>query len=396
MTTPSRSPSTLELLLFFTAAIGILLAVAIFVLLTVVGFAAAGEGDSQMATFALWTGAGMAALALALTPAAYWSGRALFGAPRPPAGRPSAIWLAPILAYPFCLALGAWANAQTDSPASFAALALVGTAIVPVLVIAWTVRKLGPAITPTRSWGHFTVGLTGMPAVALALEAAVLLPVLVLLGLWLLGTAEGNELARLLDPAAGPQPDVATDLALRFVSSPLALVGVYGYIALAIPMIEELVKTMSVWPFLRRGLSPAQAFLGGALGGAGYALFEALFLTQPGEVWLLTTFARAGASLLHVFTAALTSWGLMEGVHRRRYGVMVGAFAAAITMHGLWNMSAVTIGISSVPVETPLPPVLEGLAGLAPLLLACLIAVSVLGLLTSWRRLETPAERESA
>jgi len=202
--------------------------------------------------------------------------------------------------------------------------------------------------------------------------------------------------ARLLDPAAWPQPDVATDLALRFVSSPLALVGVYGYIALAIPMIEELVKTMSVWPFLRRGLSPAQAFLGGALGGAGYALFEALFLTQPGEVWLLTTFARAGASLLHVFTAALTSWGLMEGVHRRRYGVMVGAFAAAITMHGLWNMSAVTIGISSVPVETPLPPVLEGLAGLAPLLLACLIAVSVLGLLTSWRRLETPAERESA
>jgi hypothetical protein len=95
MTTPSRSPSTLELLLFFTAAIGILLAMVIFVLLAVVGFTAAGEGDAQMATFALWTGAGMAALALALTPAAYWSGRALFGAQRPPAGRPSAIWLAP-------------------------------------------------------------------------------------------------------------------------------------------------------------------------------------------------------------------------------------------------------------------------------------------------------------
>jgi hypothetical protein len=208
----------------------------------------------------------------------------------------------------------------------------------------------------------------------------------------MLTTPEGAELSAMFADSSSLDPQAATEAALGVLQSPVALVAIYGYVALAIPMMEELVKTMAVWPFLRRGLSPAQAFLGGALGGAGYALFEALFLTQPGEVWLVTTIARSGATLLHVFTAALGSWGLMEGVRRRRYGVMAGAFAAAVLMHGLWIMAAVTIGVSSAPVDTAIPPALSGVVSVVPALLAMLTIISATGLLVGWRLLGTAAE----
>ena len=394
MTTTSRRTSILELLLFIVTVIGILLASSASLLLLLLAVVSAANSDMEMAGFSLWTGAGMATVALALFPAAFWSGRALLGATASPPGRPSPIWLVAVAGYPVCLALGADANAQNGAGVLAAALALVGTALVPVLLIGWIARRLGPALTPIRSWGHFTVGLTGMPLLALALEAAVLLPLLIVFGLWLAATPEGAELSTMLNPTSQVDPTATTDLAVGFLQSPLALVGIYGYVALAIPAIEEIVKTMAVWPFLRRGLSPAQAFLGGALGGAGYALFEAVFLTQPGEVWLVTTVARAGATLLHVFTAALASWGLMEGVRRRRYGVTLAAFAAAMSMHGLWNLAAVTIGVSSVPLDAALPPVVAWLARLAPALLAGLTAVSAFGLLAAWRLLESPAESQ--
>ena len=387
MTIASRRNSTLAILLFITALIGILLAGSGFLVLALLAGLAVGEADMQMAGLALWTGAGMAAVALALAPAAYWSGRTLFGATPQVPGHPSPRWLVAIAGYPIFLALGAGANAEGVGNVLVAALALVGTAVLPVLIIVLIVRRLGPATTPIRSWGHFTVGLTGMPALALTLEAALLLPLLILLGMYLVSTPDGRELFALLDPGSSMDSEAATEFAIRFLQSPLALAGVYGYLALAIPAIEELVKTMAVWPFLRRGLSPAEAFLGGALGGAGYALFEALFLTQPGEVWLITTVARAGATLLHVFTAALASWGLLEGVRRRRFWVTLAAFAVAISMHGLWNLMAVTIGISSVPVDAGIPATLAGLANLAPALLACLTTASAIGLITAWRLL---------
>jgi hypothetical protein len=36
----------------------------------------------------------------------------------------------------------------------------------------------------------------------------------------------------------------------------------------------------------------------------------------------------------------------MDAVRRRRYAVGVASFVAAIALHALWNLAAVTIGIS--------------------------------------------------
>jgi hypothetical protein len=89
-----------------------------------------------------------------------------------------------------------------------------------------------------------------------------------------------------------PSQDVLADVALH----PVVILLLVGFLGMAVPLIEELAKTASVWPLLRRKISGAEAFLGGALGGIGFALAEALFLAQPSAAWAVTGIARALAT----------------------------------------------------------------------------------------------------
>jgi len=56
-------------------------------------------------------------------------------------------------------------------------------------------------------------------------------------------------------------------------------------------------------------------------------------------------------------------------------------------MHALWNLSAVTIGISSLPIETSPPSAVTGASGVAGILLIVLAVISALGLVLAWGRL---------
>ena len=94
------------------------------------------------------------------------------------------------------------------------------------------------------------------------------------------------------------------------------------------------------------------AFLGGALGGAGYALFESLFLPQPGEDWAITMVARAGTPLIHAFNTGLVCWGLAEGVRRKRWLFLAGTYILAVGLHGMWNLAAIGIGLSGLGIES--------------------------------------------
>jgi hypothetical protein len=372
--------------MFITALGGMATALSAAFALGGLGLLSVFDGDELTALTGLWTMGGSLAIAVALAPAAYWSGGAVFGYPQAARSRPSGWWLLPIAGYPACLLLGWLAHTRGAATLFLGPLALVGTAYLSVIFVGWWVRRLGPPITPLRAWGHFTIGVTAMPLTAMVFEFIALLPLLLIVAAWLLTSSQGQGWMTTLQQGA-IDPDLAMQDAGAFLQSPFVLIGLYGYVALAIPVIEELIKTMAVWPFLRRGLTATEAFLGGALGGAGYALFEALFLTQPGEGWVATTLARIGATSLHVFTAGLTSYGLMQAVGRKRYAVAVGTFLAATAMHALWNLAAVTIGIGSVPIAASTPPPLADFSGAAALLLIVLSVVSILGLALVWERL---------
>ncbi len=150
------------------------------------------------------------------------------------------------------------------------------------------------------------------------------------------------------------------------------------------PLIEEAVKSLSVLPIAGR-LTPSQAFLGGAVGGAGYALFEALFLTQPDPSWLTTMIGRGGASLMHAFTAAITCWGISQVIAgRRRWGRLALAYLVSVGMHATWNAAAIGLGIVQVNMEIgslELPGGWETLVVRgAPILLSALSLTALVGL----------------
>jgi hypothetical protein len=66
-----------------------------------------------------------------------------------------------------------------------------------------------------------------------------------------------------------------------------------------------------------------------------------------------------------------------------------------MAMHALWNLAAVTIGISSVPITASTPPPLAGFSGAAVLVLIALAAASAVGLVLAWGRLaRSEAERD--
>lgn len=375
--------------LLLTSLLGILMAAAAATLFAAFSFGLALRGEAGL-EFPVWSLTGFSALAALLTIPAYLAARAFFGSKalnRSERSRPSSLWLIAVSSYPLFLMAGALASTPGWPSALLAAIALLGTSLLPVAAIVWLVRRLGPATTSLRAWGHFTVGLTWMPGAALGAEMVALLPPLLALGFWLTTTAEGSTLMRMMQDLSPADPQAVENLLRPILGSPAALLAVYGYVGLAVPAIEEAAKTMAVWPFLRRRITGAEAFLGGALGGAGYALFEALFLTQPGDAWLVTTIARSGASLLHIFTAGLTSWGLVSAVRSRRWFLLIGTYATSVGLHAAWNVAALTQGLASVPIETAAPTVAGGSTALTLAWMTGLSLMSFLGLVLVWGRL---------
>jgi peroxiredoxin Q/BCP len=171
--------------------------------------------------------------------------------------------------------------------------------------------------------------------------------------------------------------------------------AVFAFVAGLVPLIEEAVKSLSVALMARR-LDPASAFVGGAIGGAGYALFEALFLTQPDPSWLTTMVGRGGATMMHAFTAALTGWGISQVVHHRRWGRLALAYLTAVSMHALWNATAIGVGLLQLNGQlgtAQVPGVVFAAEQGGPILLTALSLVALVGLpLGAWRLSRLPPD----
>jgi hypothetical protein len=233
-----------------------------------------------------------------------------------------------------------------------------------------------------------------------------LVPFVLVAALGLSLTAEGRALLDLLSSSPlADEADVAR-LAGELASQPWLVVVLAAYLSLLVPLLEEALKTVTLWPVLGRRPSPAQAFLGGLLGGAGYALFESLFLPQPGGDWAATMLARGGTPLVHGLATGMACWGLAEAARSRRWARLVGAYLAAVSLHGSWNLGAVALGVSAILPMVDLPgldpaaaPAISlassaGLVGLS--LLSLLGVILLLRRLTDHERLPSPAEPSPA
>ncbi len=210
-------------------------------------------------------------------------------------------------------------------------------------------------------------------------------------------TPGGQQLLRQLQGPPGrlfSQPP--SDLITQAISEPWVIVLALIFLSILVPIVEEGLKSIAVWPMLSRSPSPSQAFIGGALGGLGFALVEGMFLTQPDVSWFSTALVRGGASMMHALATGITAWGLAEAVVRRRFWRLPLAYLTAICLHGLWNLSAVSLGVAQLGSEFGLssiaPPNLENLLTLGGVVLLGLLSLlAFVGLPLITRRLSEQA-----
>lgn len=278
-------------------------------------------------------------------PAIYWGAR---GSADRAVRRVRPAWLLAVVLYPLALFLGILAFEVGTLPRLLGPMAHIIAASAPVLFVASISISRGPLLSARRRWAHFLAGLWVTPPLSLTLELMALIPVGLLMIVSLTQTPDGQSLIQDLLAIEFATDEELHSLMTRLLTQPFVILLGIGLLSGVVPLIEELIKSLTIWPLLGRPMTAGQAFLGGVLGGAGYALFESFFLPQPGADWALTMVARGGTPLIHAFNTGLVCWGLAEGVRRKRWLLFAGTYFLAVGLHGLWNLAAIGIGLSII------------------------------------------------
>jgi RsiW-degrading membrane proteinase PrsW (M82 family) len=142
-------------------------------------------------------------------------------------------------------------------------------------------------------------------------------------------------------------PTWVTDLSnlAELLLSPPAAVATLGIFAIPVPLIEEAFKTLTAG-VVARWARPhaARAFLWGVGAGAGFALVENVFNGALGgaEGWPIGAVARLGATMMHCATGGLIGWGWGQLWAKRRPLCLLGPYAGAVFIHGVWNATTVS------------------------------------------------------
>ena len=225
--------------------------------------------------------------------------------------------------------------------------------IVPPIWLLFGIGTRGIELGPRwRFFGIFGLSMTIGPVLMIVLEMVVLLGGLIA-GVAMLYVQQPALIQEFLKLANILKQETDQDAILKllapYISNPLVLASAIGYIALAVPLIEELFKPLAVWIFAKKIKSPAQGFAMGVLSGAAFALIESLNASGDGTMsWPAIVSVRAGTSLLHMTASGLVGWGIVSAFHEKRPSKFFAAYFAAAAIHGLWNACAVGVGVSMV------------------------------------------------
>jgi len=254
------------------------------------------------------------------------------------------------------------------------------------------IRKLDLGSLQLR-WGAFAAGLTAGPIVAVLLEFAAGL-LLVIAAIFYITL--NPQLFEILQNLQGLEnnPEASVSVLYRLLKDPVILGLVLANFSLFVPLIEELAKPIAVWILMwRTKLTPAQGFGLGMLSGAGFALFENLFSAVVTD-WTSTTLVRIGATAFHLATAGLMGWALVSAKNEKRYLRLIGVYIFNISLHGLWNGTVMVNSLSSLDTsaQVDLLPFQLPIVSSFILLLITAISISILAAMNKRLRLKPAPE----
>lgn len=212
-------------------------------------------------------------------------------------------------------------------------------------------------VHPQRHWGVFAFSLAVTPSLIIFAELSVLSLALVVFSL---AASTNPELQRILFELSSqfstlPQDPESLLLILKpLLSQPLVILALFLAFTVLVPIVEEVLKTISVWLLAKRIRSVPEGYVVGILSGAGFALMEGLFSLGSfgsGAEWLSLVLGRMGGSLLHVFTGGVIGWGLAS-IWREGRGIKYAlSLILSLLVHGLWN--GVVLSASLLPIVYP-------------------------------------------
>jgi len=313
--------------------------------------------------------------------------------------KPLAGWMYIGILFPIALGLGYLAFNQGILPSVLGPLAHISAATIPVVFALAILLRKGSPISAKRTWGHFLAGLWASPMVAFIVEILAAIPLLIIVFVMLFQEISSQGLIEnFTRPEQWTEPYLVSQVQ-EFTNQPLILFLIAAFLIVFVPMVEEAIKTIGVWPVIRRGFTQHQAFIGGAIAGAGYGLFEAFFLGQPGVTWVPVMIARAGATMMHMITTALTSLGIARARESGRWSDALRYYFVAVFLHSLWNISALGVGVIILIQEdltpTNLQPLLSVVSGAAGVVIITLSIAAFLGLWLIPGKLSTSEEDPS-
>jgi RsiW-degrading membrane proteinase PrsW (M82 family) len=270
---------------------------------------------------------------------------------------------------------------------------ILAAATPPIAAVAWAMNDHPGRLTRRRAGVAFTAGAT--VAVPLAVLLEFLVPYTLIWLLLDLGEPVLQMLEQLVQMLAGGNvAHVITSPGFLLVLLELAIVA---------PLAEEFARPLVVLPLLKGLGSQREAFLLGALAGAGFAGLEniayALFAVR---YWGGVLTLRALSAAVHPLGAGLTALGWYALVNRRagaarqwlsNYGLAVGQHALWNGGQALWMALAGAMFFGPQPQETDVLGISIAAGMLALLALEGVILLVSLRMLT--RRFEPERATES-
>ena len=273
----------------------------------------------------------------------------------------NALWLAPLL---FILAfLGGWwaLGRPVGKMLLFPPLHFLAASMPVWWWFSLGARRLGVQTNPPRRWGLITTGISLGPLFSILGEILIILAGAIVLMVYV-GQNEqaANTLSaigrRLAFSAGNPH---AMRRVMQNLLSTYPWIGLVGlsFIAIFVPLIEEIGKSLGLWAFLGRGITPQEGFWAGMISGGMFALFESSYNVGTTRVqWSMTILGRVGTSLMHITASGLLGAALADAWRNKRRYLHLGAtYLLVVGLHGLWNAGVIGLTFNNLVTNRSLP-----------------------------------------
>ena len=234
-------------------------------------------------------------------------------------------------------------------------LIVAGAWVTSLFFLSATLRGLtfpaGRVVLSGRLVPRHRVFLSMAIAASFSTGIALILEAMALVGLMtvMLATTRWTGDASTFDLLAGAakDPQMLARLEELIARSPAALLGLGCILVFIAPAIEELVKGIPLFLFVRQRatLSERTAILMGVAGGVGFAFAENVgYLAAFADEWSLVFWFRAAAAMMHGAASGFIGRAWYHGLKKGKWGAMALDLCKGWGLHAFWNGLALVMG----------------------------------------------------